>query len=47
MFLQATRILDRKAIALAIDVVAELNRPGNRAKLEGGLLVRRPDIRAR
>jgi glycosyltransferase involved in cell wall biosynthesis len=37
MFLQATRILDRKAVELAIDVIAELNKPENRAKLEGPL----------
>lgn len=33
-FLQATRVLDRKGIELAIDVIAELNRPEWRAKLE-------------
>ncbi len=37
MFLQATRILDRKAVELAIDVVAELNKPENRVKLRGPL----------
>jgi glycosyltransferase involved in cell wall biosynthesis len=34
LFLQATRILDRKAVELAIDVVAELNRPEHRAQLQ-------------
>ena len=34
-FLQATRILDRKGVELALDVIAELNRPENRARLEG------------
>ncbi|MGD0896601.1 MAG: glycosyltransferase family 4 protein, partial [Thermoguttaceae bacterium] len=38
LFLQATRVLDRKAIELAIDVVAELNRPENRRRLEDGPL---------
>lgn len=33
-FLQATRILDRKGVELAIDVVAESNRPENRRRLE-------------
>ncbi len=33
-FLQATRILDRKGVELAIDVIAELNLPHNRARLE-------------
>ena len=33
-FLQATRILDRKAVELAIDLVAELNRPERRRALE-------------
>jgi len=37
VFLQATRILDRKAVELAIDVVAELQRPENRAALAGPL----------
>jgi len=37
MFLQATRILDRKAIELAIDVVAEISKPERRSKLEGTL----------
>ncbi|MFO7724454.1 MAG: glycosyltransferase family 4 protein [Oceanipulchritudo sp.] len=34
VFLQATRILDRKGVELAIDLVAELQRPQNRARLE-------------
>ncbi len=38
LFLQATRVLDRKAIELAIDVVAELQRPENRRQLEDGPL---------
>lgn len=38
VFLQATRILDRKAVELAIDAVAELNKPANRAILEGAPL---------
>ncbi len=33
-FLQATRILDRKGVELAIDVIAELNRPEWRRRLE-------------
>lgn len=33
-FLQATRILDRKGVELAIDTIAALNRPENRLKLE-------------
>ncbi len=33
-FLQATRVLDRKGIELAIDVIAELHQPHNRARLE-------------
>jgi mannosylglucosylglycerate synthase len=37
-FLQATRILDRKAVELAIDVVAELQRPEIRRRLEGAPL---------
>ncbi len=37
LFLQATRILDRKAVELAIDVIAELSKPVNRAKLHGPL----------
>ena len=37
-FLQATRILDRKAVELAIDVVAELNRPDRRRALEAAPL---------
>jgi glycosyltransferase involved in cell wall biosynthesis len=35
VFLQATRILDRKGIELAIDVVAELGRPARRRALAG------------
>lgn len=38
VFLQATRILDRKAVELAVDVVAELNRPANRQRLESAPL---------
>lgn len=34
-FLQATRILDRKGVELAIDTIAALNRPENRRLLEG------------
>jgi glycosyltransferase involved in cell wall biosynthesis len=34
-FLQATRVLDRKGIELAIDLIAELQKPANRQKLEG------------
>lgn len=37
MFLQATRILDRKAVELAIDVVGRLNSPPYRTRLEGRL----------
>ena len=37
VFLQATRILDRKAVELAIDVVAEVQKPENRSLLEGAL----------
>lgn len=37
-FLQATRILDRKGVELAMDVLAELNRPENRAALSEGLM---------
>lgn len=37
-FLQATRILDRKAVELAIDLVAELNRPERRRALEAAPL---------
>ena len=37
-FLQATRVLDRKGIELAIDVIAELQKPENRQKLEGQTL---------
>jgi glycosyltransferase involved in cell wall biosynthesis len=33
MLLQATRILDRKGVELAIDVTAELNKPENRKRL--------------
>jgi glycosyltransferase involved in cell wall biosynthesis len=35
VFLQATRILDRKGIELAIDVVAELSKPARRRALAG------------
>ncbi len=38
VFLQATRILDRKGIELAIDLVAELQKPDNRKNLEAGPL---------
>lgn len=34
LFLQATRVLDRKAIELAIDVIAELQKPAHRQALE-------------
>lgn len=34
VFLQATRILDRKGVELAIDLIAELQRPENRKRLE-------------
>ncbi len=37
MFLQATRILDRKAIELAIDVVGRIGEPRRRRRLEGAL----------
>jgi len=37
MFLQATRILDRKAIELAIDVVGRIGEPHWRRRLEGTL----------
>lgn len=37
-FLQATRVLDRKGIELAIDVIAELRKPGNRRRLESAPL---------
>jgi hypothetical protein len=37
MFLQATRILDRKAIELAIDVVGRIGEPRWRRRLEGPL----------
>lgn len=33
-FLQATRVLDRKGIELAIDLIAEMQKPENRARLE-------------
>jgi glycosyltransferase involved in cell wall biosynthesis len=36
--LQATRIVERKGIELAIDLVAEINDPSNIAKLQEGLL---------
>lgn len=42
VLLQATRILDRKAVELAIDVVARLNAPEWRKKLEGPLYDGRP-----
>jgi mannosylglucosylglycerate synthase len=35
VFLQATRILDRKGVELAIDTIAELQKPKHRKKLEG------------
>lgn len=38
VFLQAARVLDRKAVELAIDVVAEVNRGDNRRDLESNLL---------
>lgn len=37
-FLQATRILDRKGVELAIDVLAELNQPACRRRLESAPL---------
>lgn len=37
-FLQATRILDRKGVELAIDLIAELQRPENRSRLESAPL---------
>ncbi|MFP4157342.1 MAG: glycosyltransferase [Opitutales bacterium] len=37
-FLQATRVLDRKGIELAIDLIAELQKPENRQRLEGSPL---------
>ena len=37
MFLQATRILDRKGVETAIEVIAELEKDKNRAKLLGKL----------
>ncbi|OGJ88355.1 MAG: hypothetical protein A2268_05600 [Candidatus Raymondbacteria bacterium RifOxyA12_full_50_37] len=38
VFLQATRILDRKGVELAIDLIAELQKPENRVRLEAGPL---------
>jgi glycosyltransferase involved in cell wall biosynthesis len=38
VFLQATRILDRKGVELAIDLIAELQQPSNRARLEAAPL---------
>lgn len=38
MFLQATRVLDRKGIEFAIDLIAELNRPEFRQNLNGAKL---------
>ncbi len=37
-FLQATRVLDRKGIELAVDVIAELQKPENRRRLEAAPL---------
>ena len=37
-FLQATRVLDRKGIELAIDLIAELQKPENRQRLEASPL---------
>jgi mannosylglucosylglycerate synthase len=37
-FLQATRVLDRKGIELAIDLIAELQKPANRSRLESAPL---------
>lgn len=37
LFLQATRILDRKAVELAIDLIATLSTPEWRSRLEGDL----------
>jgi len=37
-FLQGTRVTDRKAIELAVDLIAELNKPENRKRLEGKVL---------
>ncbi len=37
-FLQATRVLDRKGIELAVDVIAELQKPENRRRLESAPL---------
>ncbi|MGC9450480.1 MAG: glycosyltransferase [Oceanipulchritudo sp.] len=34
VFLQATRILDRKGVELAIDLIAELQKPENRKRME-------------
>ncbi len=42
MLLQATRVLDRKAIELAIDVAAELDSPAMRQQLHGTLYDGRP-----
>jgi len=39
VILQATRILDRKGIELAIDMVAQLQQPGRRRTLAGAALV--------
>lgn len=38
VFLQATRILDRKGVELAIDLIAELKQPANRRQLESAPL---------
>jgi len=38
LFLQATRVLDRKGIELAIDLIAELQRPDHRRQLEAAPL---------
>jgi glycosyltransferase involved in cell wall biosynthesis len=38
VFLQATRILDRKGVELAIDLIAELNQPQHRQQLESSPL---------
>ncbi len=35
LFLQATRVLDRKGIELAIDLIAELEKPDRRSALDG------------
>ncbi|MCC5806040.1 MAG: glycosyltransferase family 4 protein [Opitutales bacterium] len=37
-FLQATRVLDRKGIELAVDLIAELQKPANRRRLEAAPL---------